>query len=199
MTENNSPNLNEKELTRANEFLQANPLAPYGPNDVVREMARRIIALDSRDVPLKPLEAAHAAQLSISTDLNIFADELWVWIQEKNNKRIFNWMPGRRGIIRHANEQAQEMGEKWEASEPEPLTLKEKEMYMIPKDAIAVRVKVTDTESMSEWRETFKLAAEELGVKEAVELIGKPPGSTGIGVLTKSEISKLPYNNKMGY
>lgn len=190
-------NLSKKELSRANEFLQANPLAPYGPNKVVREMARRIMALDSRKVPLKPLEAGHAAQLSISTDLNIFADELWVWVVVKDGKRHFNWMPGRRGIIRHANEQAERMGTSWEASEPEPLTLEEKEMYMIKKDAIAVRVKVSSKEAMTEWRETFKVAAEELGAKEAVKLIGKPPGSSGIGVLTKGEIAKLPYNNKM--
>lgn len=187
--------LDENQLVRANTFLHA--LEPYGQVQVVREMARRIQALDKSKVPLNGGEAAHLAQLAISHDLNPFSGEIWGWIQIKDDKRHFSWMPGRRGIIRHANEQAAAKGSEWWSDERE-LTEHEKTTLMIPKDALAFESRVFDKATMDEWRKNFT-ALIDAGktADEALRIGGNPPCSTGIGVLTQDEIRKMPYDNKM--
>lgn len=187
-------NLSDKELARANEFMHA--LEPYGEVAVVREMARRIQALDKSQVPMNTGEASHLAQLAIAHDLNPFSGEIWGWIQVKGGKRHFNWMPGRRGIVRHANEQAQERGFEWWYDEEE-MTREEKKNAMIPENAIAIRVKVYDSATMEEWRKTFDSLREALPPEQALSTAGNPPCSVGIGVLTQEEISRMPRNNKM--
>jgi len=189
--------LNETQLARANEFLGTNPLAPYGNVEAVRGMSRRIRALDKSEIKLSPGEAMHLAQLAISHDLNPFSGEIWAWIQIKNNERHFSWMPGRRGLIRHANEQALARGSEWWSDERE-LTEHEKTNLMIPKDALAFESRVFDKATMDEWRKTFNtLIDSEKTADEALLIVGNPPCSIGYGVLTQQEISKMPRNNKM--
>lgn len=193
-TKEKAPQLNELQVQRGNEYLHA--LEPYGQVQVVREMARRIQALDKSKIPLNGGEAAHLAQLAVSHDLNPFSGEIWGWIQEKGGKRLFNWMPGRRGIIRHANEQAAARGSEWWSDERE-LTEHEKDTLMIPRDALAYESRVFDKATMDEWRETFKTLENGLGAEEALRIVGQPPCSKGIGVLTQQEISKMPRDNRM--
>lgn len=187
--------MSEIQITRGNEFLHA--LEPYGQVQVVREMSRRIQALDKNEIKLNGGEAAHLAQLAVSHDLNPFSGEIWGWVQKKKGERHFNWMPGRRGIIRHANEQSEEKGSEWWSDE-RALTEHEKVELVIPKDALAFESKVFETSTMDPWRKTFN-ALIEAGVeaKEALKIAGNPPCSVGIGVLTRQEISYMPKNNKM--
>ena len=197
MTASENVNLDEKQLVRANEFLGSNPLAPYGAVEVVRGMSRRIRALDKSEIKLNPGEAMHLAQLAISHDLNPFSGEIWAWVQVKEGERHFSWMPGRRGLIRHANEQAAAKDSEWWSDERE-LTEHEKTELMIPKDALAFESKVFDKATMDEWRKTFNtLIDAKKTADEVLLIVGNPPCSIGYGVLTQAEIKKMPWNNKM--
>jgi len=187
--------LDEKRLARGNEFLHA--LQPYGQVQVVREMARRIQALDKNEIKLNGGEAAHLAQLAVAHDLNPFSGEIWGWVQVKKGERHFSWMPGRRGIIRHANQQSEKKGAEW-WSDDRVLTRAEKAALFILEDAIAYECRVFESTTWNPWNETFNnLIAGGIEAKEALRLVGNPPSSSGIGVLTQSEIKKMPYGNKM--
>jgi hypothetical protein len=195
MTDNETKITNEKQLARANEFLHA--LEPYGQVQVVREMARRIQALDKSDVPLNGGEAAHLAQLAVAHDLNPFSGEVWAWIQIKDGKRHFNWMPGRRGIIRHANEQAAAKGAEW-WDEIRQLNRQEKNELAIPEDAIAFECRLFESSTWTPWNTTFmNLINAGVTAETALKMIGNPPATIGYGVLTQEEIKRMPRNNKM--
>jgi len=188
-------NIDEKALARGNEFLHA--LEPYGQVALVREMARRIQVLDKGKEPLTGSEAAHLAQLAIAHNLNPFSGEMWGWVVVRGDKREFNWMPGYKGYMRHANEQAEARGVDWWYDEEE-LTEAEKAKLYIPKDALAIRCKVYDSGSMEGWRDALKTMVEGgMSAKDALKALGDPPCSVGIGVLTREEMNKLPKNNKM--
>lgn len=191
--------MDDVQLARGNEYLHA--LVPYGPSKMLRELTRRILVFDKSKIPMTRNEAAHTAQLSLSTDLNYFANELWVWItiDKRTKKRQYNWMPGRRGVTRHANKQAEEMGIKWHSTEPELLTDNEKRLFSIPLDSLAVRIKVRDDVSMASYNETLKTMSKAIGDKEAYKELGPPPSSGGIGVVTKYEMTELDKTgrNKM--
>lgn len=200
MNDEKEVKLDDVQIVRANEFLGTNPLAPYGQIEVVRAMSRRIRACDKSKVKLSPGESIHLAQLAISHDLNPFSGEIWGWIVEKSGGvREFNWMPGRRGLIRHANEQAEAKGSEWWSDERE-LTEHEKKEMMIPADALAFESKVFDKATMDEWRKTFNTLTDAgKTADEALRIGGNPPCSIGYGVLTQQEIKELDKNrrNKM--
>lgn len=194
MTEQETPTkaITPQEAERASGWLHA--LTPYGPTKAVREMTRRIIALDKSKIKLTATEAAHAAQLSISTNLNPFANEIWFWVQKKGDKREFNWMPGRRGIVRQANEQAEKRGTAWNYTD-RLLTINEKKERSIDPDDMAVLVTVREDQEMRDWVPAFDALKEALGAEEAARQL-PPPGSSGIGIITKEEMRELDKYGK---
>jgi hypothetical protein len=207
--EHDKTDLSEKQLVRANEFLQVNPLAPYGQVKAVREMTRRIKALDASRTPFNTGEASHLAQLAVSHNLNPFSGEIWAWIVVKGDKREFKWMPGRRGIIRHANEIAAskstpDFTNDWWSDE-RLLTKAEKAELYISEFDMAYESKVFERVTYDPWKETFVVLVESgMTADKALEIGGHPPCSTGIGVLTQHEMkeldksrqNKMPHSNR---
>jgi len=204
MTEEKTPELTENQIVKANEFLQTNPLAPYGQVKAVREMTRRIMALDASKTPFNTGEAAHLAQLAVSHNLNPFSGEIWAWIVVQGGKRLFKWMPGRTGIIRHANEGAAKKStpdftnDWW--SDERLLTKAEKAELFISEFDMAYESKVFERLTYEPWKETFQALIDAgITADKALEIAGRVPCSTGIGVLTKQEMDKLDKTgqNKM--
>ena len=187
--------IDDKQLATGNEFLH--PMTPYGPNKLLKEMTRRILILDKSKTPLQNTEAGHVAQLALSTGLNPFAGELYAWIVvKKDGRREFNWMPGYKGIVRQANEQAKEEGIKLSKSEPEVLTDNEKRARNIPLEDMAVKIVVRDDAEMKSYSETLKVMADAIGAEKAYADLGPPPGTAGYGVVTKEEIAELDKYSK---
>ena len=142
-------------------------------------------------------EAALTALLALSTGLNPFEVELFSWIVVKGDgRREFNWMPGYKGIVRQANEQAKEEGIRLSKSEPELLTDNEKLARRIPVEDMAVKIVVRDDVEMKSYSETLKVMSEAIGAEKAYKDLGPPPGTAGYGVVTKEEIADLDKYSK---
>jgi len=192
-----------KEIVKAaNEWLH--PLQPYAPRKALREMTRRIMALDKGKIKMSANEAAHLAQVSAASQLNPFMDEVWGWVSiNKKGERAFTIMPGRRGILRHAHEQARLEGIKfWPEyrliDDPE-----ERKRRHIPEGALAYECRLRDSGAMEAWQKAMNTAIDALKVGLEIDRksIGPMPFIPGIGILTKEEIQALDrnYGNKMSH
>ena len=183
----------------ANEWLH--PLVPYGPRAALKEMTRRIMALDTAqgEYKMKSDEAAHLAQVAASSQLNPFTGEIWAWVQIKANRRNFQVYPGRRGLLRHAHEQAAERGT---AFWPEYHEIKDEDKradLKIPKEALAFECRLADKIQIECWLKTIDTMKGIFEPDEIRSAAGSKPYTYGLGILTAEEMADLDRrgNNRM--
>lgn len=194
----------EAQIVRAaNEYLH--PLQPYGPTKALREMTRRIMALDTAKGPyrLQAMEAAHLAQVAASAQLNPFTGEIWAWVNVKGDgTRALTIMPGRRGLLRHAHEQAKEQGTHFWPEYDQIVDPEERADLRIPQGALAFRCRLKDHKDVETWTMAIN-ACKEAGYTpdEIRREVGPMPFTVGIGILTKQEMATLDRksSNKMSH
>jgi hypothetical protein len=185
-----------KELALANEYMH--PLVPYGAVKAMREMTRRIMLFDTGKNKMNAAQASHFAQICLSARLNPFDGEIWP-ILDDNGK--FTIMPGRRGLLRHAHEQAAAQGNHFWPRYEQIVDPEERKNLRIPDGALAFHCKVSDYKSTTTW--TMALNAATDAVKAGLQIdsfnLGTVPCVTGLGVLTEEEMKQLDRTgrNKM--
>lgn len=177
------------------------PLEPYAPKKALAEMTRRYMALDTSKEPLKANEASLVIQMAATTRLNPFAQELWAWVTIYDNKRNLTIMPGRRGLLRLAREQADEKGMTFNEDYALLLDGELRKELAIPEGAVAYECKIRDDISRDLW---VKAAADLRGIgmelDQILEQIGDAPFATGYGFVSDDEMTKLNKGgNKMAH
>lgn len=196
MTDKEQPEVGSKELVVANEFLH--PLVPYGPVKAMREMTRRIMLFDTGKNKLSAAQASHFAQLCLSARLNPFDGEIWAWVDDHGKLSI---MPGRRGLLRHAHEQAHERGTHFWPRYEQVTDPNRRADLRIPEGALAFEAKVFDHLSTTTWTQaiTALTDAAKAGVHVDASDLGSVPCVVGLGVLTADEMKQLDRqsSNKM--
>lgn len=205
-------NVNEEQLKAAvnkNDMVEAandwlHPLEPYSPRKVLIELTRRWMTLNNPKMktPLNSHEAGLLIQTAVSSQLNPFSapsPEIWAWVTEKSGNRYLTIMAGRTGILRHANEKAEEMGHMWNEEYRKITDSDERAWLNIPDGAMAYECIVRDDVSLAKWTETYKTLRETgLNNDEILAQIGDSPRWLGIGVLTIEEMETLNTGtNKM--
>jgi hypothetical protein len=157
--------------------------------------------MDTAKVPMLAREAAHLAQQAASAWLNPFTGEIWGWVQIVGNQRKFTIMPGRRGLLRHAHEQAREIGTHFWPEYRQITDPDERKNLFIPNEALAFECQVKDHLSQMTWNTTLERVTEAVkaGIEIDTSIIQKPPFVFGLGILTKQEMESLDKNrgNKM--
>ena len=184
----------------ANEYLH--PLQPYGPTKALREMTRRIMTLDTAkgEKKLLAIEAAHLAQVAASSQLNPFTGEIWAWMQIKQGTRHLSIMPGRRGLLRHAHEQARMQDTHFWPEYDQIVDPDERADLMVPQGALAFQCRMKEHKAIETWTMAIN-ACVSAGYKpdEIRKEVGSMPHTPGLGVLTTAEMATLDRNssNKM--
>jgi DNA-binding CsgD family transcriptional regulator len=191
--------LHGKELAVANEYL--NPLRPYGAVIALREMTRRIMALDHGKEPMNGGEAAHFAQVAVSEQLNPFTGEIWAWVTVRGDKRQLTIMPGRKGLLRHAHAQALERETHFWPEYEQVTDEDERKALFIPTGALAFKCALRDDRQIETWTKALNavIDAAKLGIEIDRKGISHMPFTFGLGILTQQEITSLDKNssNKM--
>lgn len=189
-------------VVAANEYLH--PLQPYGPTKALREMTRRIMTLDTAqgDSRFRAIEAAHLAQVAASSQLNPFTGEIWGWVAIKSGVRHLTVMPGRRGLLRHAHEQAKDQGTHFWPEYDQMKDADERADYMLPDGALAFGCRLKEHSAIETWTMAIN-ACRDAGYtpEEIRKEVGPMPFTFGLGVLTKQEMATLDKNsrNKMSH
>ncbi len=177
------------------------PLEPYAPKQALAEMTRRYMAMDTSKTPLKANEASLVIQMAATTRLNPFAQELWAWVTIYQGKRNLTLMPGRRGLLRLAREQADEKGMTFNEDYGLILDGELRKELAIPEGAVAYECKIRDDISRGLW---VKAAADLKGIgmelDQILGQIGDAPFATGYGFVSDAEMQKLNKGgNKMAH
>ena len=179
------------QLVRAtNEWLH--PLEPYGPAKALKEMTRRIMLFDTGKVKMNVTEASHLAQVSASAWLNPFTGEIWGWVTSYQGSRKLSIMPGRKGLIRHAKEQAIAEGDKFWPEYTKVLALEVRQGYGLEAGDLAYECQLRSKIAIDTWNRSLEAAAAaELPPADIKEMVGKRPYTFGLGVLRAAEIAQL--------
>ena len=166
------------------------PLEPYGPAKALREMTRRIMLFDKGKVKMSPTEAAHLAQVAASSWLNPFTGEIWGWVDVYRNERRLNIMPGRKGLIRHAKEQANLEGDKFYPEYEEIVSLDLRRQYLLEEGDLAYICKLRSIREIDTWNASL-MAAGQAGLEpsDVKELVGPRPYTFGLGIMRKKEVA----------
>jgi hypothetical protein len=185
-----------KELALANEYLH--PLVPYGAVKAMREMTRRIMLFDSGKTKMSVSQASHFAQICLSARLNPFDGEIWAWVDDRGQLKI---MPGRRGLLRHAHEQAAAQANHFWPRYEQITDPDKRANLRIPDGALAFEARVFDYRSTTTWTTALTAAtdATKAGLHVDTSDLGSVPYVMGLGVLTASEMQTLDKqsSNKM--
>jgi hypothetical protein len=193
--------VNKQIVKSANEWLH--PLVPYGPSKALHEMTRRIMQLDTGKHKMKASEAAHLAQISAATQLNPFNGEIWAWVYvTKHGERKFQIMPGRRGLLRHAHQQAQERGTHFWPEYTQVTDKDRRDTLGVPEGAMAWECAIYDHKTVQTWKMAVDsvVEARKQGLEIGLGRLGaEPPFVFGLGILTKEEMANLDRDssNKM--
>jgi hypothetical protein len=192
--------IGSKELAVANEFLH--PLVPYGPTMAMREMTRRIMLFDTGKVKMNAVEASHYAQVCISTRLNPFGYEVWALVSLIGNERRLTIMPGRRGLLRHAHEQAAARGTHFWPRYEQVTDPERRKNLMIPDGALAFECKLYENLSVMTWNQSIVALtdATKAGLHIDSSELGPTPFVFGLGILTADDMRQLDKgSNKMSH
>lgn len=177
----------------------ATALVPYGTPKEVKEMARRIMALDRQPIRMGPGEASLLAEVAIAHSLDPFMGEVWGWVAGEGPNRKFTIMPGRRGILRHAHEQAKERGTHFWPKYRELVDMDERANLKVAQGDLAFECRVFDHKSVTTYTALIT-ALKDAGFapSEIRDQAGDPPFVFGLGLLTKQEMDALDKSrNKM--
>jgi hypothetical protein len=200
MTDEERTEAGSKELAIANEYLH--PLVPYGPTMAMREMTRRVMLFDTGKVKMNAVEAAHYAQVCISTRLNPFAYEIWALVALIGNERRLTIMPGRRGLLRHAHEQAAARGTHFWPRYEQVTDPERRKNLMIPDGALAFECKLYENLSVTTWNQSIVALtdAAKVGLHIDTSELGPTPFVFGLGILPADDMRQLDKgSNKMSH
>ncbi len=167
------------------------PLEPYGPSKALHEMTRRIMLFDTGKVKMNPTEAAHLAQVAASAWLNPFSGEIWGWVDSYAGSRRLNIMPGRRGLIRHAKEQAREEGDKFYPEYEAVKAMDLRQQYNVEEGDAAFICRLRSVREIETWNDSLRAAGEAgLQPSDVKELVGPRPFTFGLGIMRKADIDR---------
>jgi hypothetical protein len=173
------------------EVKQPSAVAPWAPREDVRELAERLQSMIPGGQKLTQVEALTLAQAAVAHGLDPFNGELW-FLKDKHGKPM-GLMAGIKGHRRSAHRQMREEGggNYWPEFEG-PMSVDEKAALGIPKDALAYRCKIRDTQTVNAYvNEIERLMATGLPWEVVESIVGKKPFTEGIGYAQPSERSKM--------
>jgi hypothetical protein len=170
---------------------QPSAVAPWADRGEVRELAERLQTMIPGGQKLTHVEALTLAQAAVAHGLDPFNGELW-FLKDKQGKPM-GLMAGIKGHRRSAHRQMREEGggNYWPEFEG-PLSVDEKAAVGIPKDALAYRCKIRDTQTVDQYVSQIERLMKTGLPWEIVEgIVGKKPFTEGIGFAQPSERSKM--------
>ncbi|KKM76454.1 hypothetical protein LCGC14_1379950 [marine sediment metagenome] len=196
------PTPKEEQALEAASADWLHPLEPYGPRKALEELTRRLMLMDTSKNPLNVNEAMLVIQTASTTQLNPFAQELWAWVQIlRSGKRVLTIMPGRRGLLRLAREQAEHMGTHFNEEYRRITDPEERAELAIPAGALAFECKVYDSLTRESWVKSFTdLNHAGMKADQVLAQIGDCPYARGYGYVTADEMKTLDDgSNKMAH
>ncbi len=186
------PTPKEEQALEAASADWLHPLEPYGPRKALEELTRRLMLMDTSKNPLNVNEAMLVIQTASTTQLNPFAQELWAWVSIYQGKRKLTIMPGRRGLLRLAREQAEHIGTHFNEEYRRITDPEERAELAIPAGALAFECKVFDSLTRELWVKSFTdLNKAGLKADEVLAQIGNSPYARGYGFVTADEMKTL--------
>ena len=161
---------------------QDNRIAPWGGRKEVREIAERVRVMAPGAKKLQQNEALALAQGAVSHGLDPFNGEIW-YIPGSG------LMAGIKGLRKAARNQIE--GNFW--TEFEEITDPDlRRLFDIPKDALAFRCILRDSETIRAFSDAWR-GMKENGVPEEVipSVLGRKPYTVGIGFIKDGEKTKM--------
>ena len=157
-------------------------IAPWGERKELREIASRVQLMAPGGKKLNENEALALAQGAVAHGLDPFNGEIW-FIPGSG------LMTGIKGLRKAAREQIE--GNFWtefhEITDPD-----ERNLFMIPDQALAFKCIIRDSETIRTYSEGWKTLKEDgVPVDLIPDVLGKRPYSTGIGYIKKGESTKM--------
>ncbi|MEN6507011.1 MAG: hypothetical protein ABFD92_20950 [Planctomycetaceae bacterium] len=168
----------EKALTTTS---QASALDVYGSGTDIKTLAERIKLCLPNGNKLQANEALALAQLAVAYELNPFNGEVW-------------YIPGRGTMvgIKGLRKAARKQGNYWPAFDI--IGEQEKAQLGIPKEAVAYRCKIYQTDLLRKAAEAIDLLTRS-GMKDAFEVYAYRPAE-GIGYGIPSEDSRMKLDQR---
>lgn len=161
-------------------------LASFGDREAVKEIGERLRKMMPGTESFTESEALTVAQIAVAHDLDPFNGEVW---GIKGNGKWYGVMVGIKGLRKAARRKMLETnGSYW----TEFRLVDAKSYDVSVKGAVAYECILRDTETNNAWAQSVKsLRDAEIPYADVIDMLGKSPSVTGVGIGEPSERSKM--------